>query len=229
MKIRLYVLIFILCAATAFAASGCGANSEGDASGSRDTAGEDTETEAFDVEDPEGYSIDYDSLSDNEKLVYNHIDVINTGDPSRYADYYVPGFRENYRKMFTDPEMQAANIGVLNLNYTKVIYLRKADSRYIPYYRELENFPRENLECYLVGYDAKVNDANQYYYNGVKYNLVILACENGTWGVAVQDGFPLNLVLELEGRYPTFDALNNYWQKAYGEPYEAGKAKELVR
>ena len=93
MKIRLYVLIFILCAATAFAASGCGANSEGDASGSRDTAGEDTETEAFDVEDPEGYSIDYDSLSDNEKLVYNHIDVINPAiEPLR--GLLCAGFRE---------------------------------------------------------------------------------------------------------------------------------------
>lgn len=90
-------------------------------------------------------------------------------------------------------------------------------------------FSDDDLECYLVGIDVRVNEENQYYYNGVMYKLIILGNEDGTWGVATESGFPIELVAELEGKYPTFDALNWYWQRVYGEPYEVGKVQEPLQ
>jgi hypothetical protein len=210
--------------------SGCSMHSDTEISETSETINESTvSAKVFDVNDPAGFSIDYNCLSENEKLIYNYIDVINTGDPSMYADFYVPSFQESYKNLYTNPELRAANMGILNLNYTKLIYIQKKDSQYIPYYRELETFSDDNLECYLVGLDVRVNEENQYYYNGVMYKLIILGNENGTWGVATESGFSVELVAELEGQYPTFDALNWYWQRVYGEPYEVGKVQEPLQ
>lgn len=173
--------------------------------------------------DKDTTSIQYDALTENEKIVFDYFNSINTGNWDEWVAFYTPSVKEDYYDFVHNTDNLTNNVGILNVNFTNVVSIEKIDNCYAPRYHELEKFfeSEDTYETYLVGIDMRVNEDSEYFYNGVNYKLVVLVKENGNWAVGGGlSGAPIEVLLESNGN-SVDEAIDAYALRVFGSEANA--------
>lgn len=145
--------------------------------------------------------IEYNTLNENSKIVYDFIDSINSGNWDDWVSFYTPAVRNYYYNFVHTPNNIANNVGILTVNAANVVSIERIDNCYAPKFNELSNFfeTEDSYEVYLVGIDMKVNINTEYFCNGINYKLVVLVNNDGIWQVGGQSGAPIEVLLKSNG------------------------------
>lgn len=133
--------------------------------------------------------------SEQEQIIYNYFESINTGNWDTWASNYAPSVRDDYITFVNNPNNIANNVGILTVNNVQVTSVQKVSNLYAPkMYPELQNFyyNENNYECYAVEIDTKVNEDNGYFGNGISKHLVVLVKDGDEWGVGTICGYSDN-------------------------------------
>ena len=141
-------------------------------------------------------NLNYDTLTDNQKLIYNFYDCIDGESWESWALSYVPKVRNSYLDFVSNNDNNEGNIGILTVNSAEVISIQKIDNSYAPKYKELEEFfdSDDTYECYMVGVDMSVNESTQYYFDGINYKLII-DWRKRIWMAIIQKGEKIRIML----------------------------------
>lgn len=147
-------------------------------------------------------SVDYNMLTDNQKLVYDYWDVINDGDWSEWADSYAPAVSNTYFDFATNTENQNNNLGILTVSSAKVVDIVRVDNYNAPRYPELQSYYESEsaYECYVAIVDLNVKENNGYFTDGQSKHLITLVNDGGNWGIGGMSGCPDNFFTRGNGR-----------------------------
>ena len=162
--------------------------------------------------------IEYNTLDENRKIVYDFIDSINSGNWDDWVSFYTPTVRDYYYNFVHTPNNIANNVGILTVNAANVVSIEKIDNCYAPKFNELSDFfeTEDSYEVYLVGIDMTVNINTEYFYNGINYKLVVLVNNNGVWQVGGQSGAPIEVLLKSNGMFVD-EAITSYSMRVFDD------------
>ena len=170
------------------------------------------------------------SASGNTHIDFEMVDCTLNGCPDFIEGIYTPTVRNYYYNFVLTPNNIANNVGILTVNATNVVSIKKIDNCYAPKFNELSNFfeTEDSYEVYLVGIDMKVNINTEYFYNGINYKLVVLVNNNGVWQVGGQSGAPIEVLLKSNGMFVD-EAITSYSIRALdGEAVTFGTGYGLL-
>jgi hypothetical protein len=125
--------------------------------------------------------------SDEEQLIYDYFEAVDSGDWEIWANYYALDVRDSYIEFVENTENHANNIGILTVNSAAVISITQVTDEAAPsgVYDELEEHFEDTsaYNCYKVVVDMSINEDNGYYLEGINEKIIILINENGEWKV----------------------------------------------
>ena len=168
------------------------------------------------IEETVPAELDYEVLSENEKLIYDYYKSIDGSNWGKWASFYPPAVADGNLVFATNPENQANNVGILAVSSAHVVTIDKVDNSWAPKYREFEDCydSEDDYECYMVGIDQTVKQETAYNFNGINYKLVLLVRDNEHWNLGGVSGCPFELLKEKEDIYPVDAAMEDYAQRA---------------
>ncbi len=131
----------------------------------------------------EGSIQSYDN-SEQIQIIENHFNCINDNNWSGWANYYVPSVKDSYTDFVSNDTCRNNNTGILTIDTVDIISINQVSNQYAPYYPELKSFYEDgNYECYIVSMDITTKEETEYFSDGITQRLVILAHEDGEWGI----------------------------------------------
>lgn len=141
-------------------------------------------------------------------LIEHLIDCINNADWQGWAECYAEEFREDRFALINDTKNISNNVGVLTVSSAKVNKLIRVDNEYIiKSCPELEPYNVSGaLECYSLEMDIEVKQPNDFFDNGISYQLVGLIKIDGKWFVGAMVScaeLPPELVTEKDNSFNT--------------------------
>lgn len=152
-----------------------------------------------------GSPAEYKDDTEQTALIERLIACINAGDWQGWAECYAEEFREDRTALINDKKNYDNNVGVLTVSSVEISKIIRVDQEYIlKSCPELEPYAMSGeLECYSLELDIKVKQANDYFDNGISYQLAGLINVDGEWYVgAMISCNELPPELEMEKRPP---------------------------
>lgn len=162
-------------------------------------------------------TLDYKTLTNNEKLIYDYYDSIDGENWGPWASYYISTERASNLNFATNAQNQADYMGILTVTSARVVTIDKVDNSRAPRYPEFMDYfeSEDNYECYMVGIDQTVKQETDYNFNGINYKLVLLLREDsGSWGIGGVSGCPFDLMQNVEDSHPVSTAMQDYAERA---------------
>ncbi len=147
----------------------------------------------------ESSSEEYVDDTEQIALIEHLIACINAGDWQGWAECYAEEFREDRIALINDKKNYRSNVGVLTVSSAEINKIIRVDQEYIlKSCPELEPYALSGkLECYSLEMDIKVKQPNDYFEDGISYQLAGLINVDGEWFVGAM--IPCNeLPPELE-------------------------------
>ena len=226
LPLALSVLFFVSCGVPPadLAAGGTTTTAAATASpGTSDETATAAETTVFDPENLDNFIIDYNSLSENGKFVYDFYTALDCGEWDTWANMFAPGYDGWSKSQVENLKKGEKAHGIASADEARLVYLEQIEVE--EFYRnpDLEKYDGER-EYYHVGVYVDYADYNDYNTDGVTYHLITMIVSDSKWQIGAINGYSYDAVIDLEGRYPTYDFINAQWQRSYGEPYVAGMA-----
>lgn len=116
-------------------------------------------------------------------LIEHLIACINDGDWQGWAECYAEEFREDRIALINDMKNISSNVGVLTVSSAEINKIIRVDNEYIlKSCPELEPYALSGvLECYSIEMDIEVKQPNDYFDNGISYQLAGLINIDGEW------------------------------------------------
>lgn len=128
---------------------------------------------------------EHENDAEQTALIERLIACINAGDWQGWAECYAAEFREDRIALINDKDSYRNNVGVLTVSSAEINKIIRVDQEYIlrscP---ELEPYAvNGQLECYSLELEIKVKQANDYFEDGICYQLAGLINVDGEWYV----------------------------------------------
>lgn len=133
----------------------------------------------------ENSSEEYGDDTEQIALIERLIACINAGDWQGWAECYAEEFREDRIALINDKKNYRNNVGVLTVSSAGINKIIRVGQEYIlKSCPELEPYALSGeLECYSVELNIEVKQANDYFDNGISYQLAGLINVDGEWFV----------------------------------------------
>ncbi|AYB46888.1 SpoIID/LytB domain-containing protein [Paenibacillus lautus] len=115
------------------------------------------------------------------EVIYQYIRSINDKDWDGYVKSYSP---DRQPTNFPSEQQLLDRVGILSVDSIAISEIRELPEIYIkeiePYFNELDEFLYNNIRYFYIGFDYKVHQENEFYYNGVMYELIAVGNLNST-------------------------------------------------
>ncbi len=133
----------------------------------------------------EGSPDEYVDDTEQIALIEHLIACINDGDWQGWAECYAEEFREDRIALINDKKNYRSNVGVLTVSSAEINKIIRVDQEYIlKSCPELEPYALSGeLVCYSLKMDIKVKQPNDYFEDGISYQLAGLINVDGEWFV----------------------------------------------
>lgn len=116
-------------------------------------------------------------------VIQKYMEAINTKDWETFVDLYSPEIQESYSN-FPSKDQLENRTGILSVDSIDVYEAKELPATHImevePHFKEINTVSYDNVHYYYIGFDYKVSQESEFFYNGVKYELVATGNLGGT-------------------------------------------------
>ncbi len=124
------------------------------------------------------------------------VDCVNAHDWEGWAKCYAEEFRSDRLALINDALNMTHNIGILTVNHMEIIDSAEMSNEYIlQNCPELSKYNREGrLKCYWLKLDINVNESNEFYSDGISYQLAGIVKIDDEWMIGAMTLCSENLI-----------------------------------
>ncbi|WP_178075966.1 SpoIID/LytB domain-containing protein [Paenibacillus oralis] len=116
-------------------------------------------------------------------VVQKYMEAINTKDWKAFVDSYSPDIQKSY-STFPSKDQLENRTGILSVNSIEVYEVKELPAIHImeiePYFKEINTTLYDNVHYYYIGFNYNVSQESEFFYNGVRYELVATGNLDGT-------------------------------------------------
>ena len=121
--------------------------------------------------------------SNMPQVINKYVNAINARDWDSFVDSYSPERQKDYIG-FPSQYQTKNRTGILSVDSIRVYEAKEISSEHItkiePHFTEINNSLYDNIRYFYVGFDDRVCEESEFFYNGVSYDLLAIGNLDGT-------------------------------------------------
>ena len=132
-------------------------------------------------------------------VVYDVVEAIDNKAWNDYVALQCNANKQDYRVFLSNQQNEEKHQGLFNVISAEIVELKELTLKDVSAYTRINEYQEQyqQLAAYYVGIDYDVYEETKYYFDGVNYNLVITAVEDGSWKIVEMSDAPIESLVPM--------------------------------